>query len=227
MVLEALMSVLRRAVLLAGLAGAASAAQAATVVVDFNTLTPTNGNIGFQANPYQEDGFRLDAGTGSFISYHGAHGSGSVELLNLQQGAVTTLTRIGGGVFDLLSIHLDTLLAVEDPPGPVPATVLFTAQISGGGSVQQTFELDAFETTLETFSFNSSFQNLVSVTWQQNTAWAYVFDNITLVVEDSNGSGGGTGNPGGGTRVPEPATLVLLAGGLMGLGAVSRRRRSA
>jgi len=114
-----------------------------------------------------------------------------------------TLNRLDGGTFTLSSIDLSVL----HPQGVSPA-VVFTGFLSGGGTVTQTFNPTVFG--FHTFVFNSSFNNLVSVTWRQGTDElnAHQFDNIVVA-----------------SSVPEPTAMLLLGTGLAGVAAKLRNRR--
>ena len=77
--------------------------------------------------------------------------------------------------------------------------------LNGGGAVSQNFTTDA-DTLFEIFVFDSSWKNLLSVTFTQaNSHGAY--DNIVV------------------TAVPVPASVWLFGGGLAFLTRVSKRRK--
>jgi len=132
--------------------------------------------------------------------------AGSAGMHERVSNGLITLSRTSGGAFTLFSIDLSTL----NPSGTSPA-VVFTGVLSGGGTVTQTFTPTLFG--FHTFVFNSSFTNLLSVSWNQGTEElrAHQFDNIVV----------------GASSVPEPTAMALLGSGLVGLGAQLRKRRNA
>lgn len=183
-----------------GLAGEASA----DTVIDFESLRHDDASIMYHGATYSEDGFTLSApgafGFGTFGTLE-TRFSGSTALFNDTPGDTTTLTKDGGGAFDLLSIDIAEL------NGSVVADVTFIGTLSGGGTVSQTFTLDGVAFAAETFLF-SGFTSVVSVAWDQEFPY-HQFDNITI----ANGV----------SVVPTPGAA---AGGmaLLALGAIRRRR---
>jgi len=179
------------------------AAQA--VIIDFQSLEQNNSvpnNVGFT---YTEDGFTLDNLSTPFpFTFFGTQESrypGSTALFNDTVGGITRLTQNGGGLFDLNSIQLTSL------NGNSSVTVNFTGTKADSSTVSQAFTTDAILSTLETFTFNSSFTNLVSVQWIQAFPF-HQFDNINV------------------TPVPEPSAILGLLGlGLLGIGSQFKQKR--
>ena len=183
------------------------AAQA--VIIDFQSLEQNNSgfnNVGFT---YTEDGFTLDnLSTPSPFAFFGTQASrypGSTALFNNTINGITRLTQNGGGLFDLNSIQLTSLVGNDS------VTVNFTGTKADSSTVSQTFTTDAILSTLETFTFNSSFTNLVSVQWIQASPF-HQFDNINVTPSA--------------TPVPEPSAILGLLGlGLLGIGSQFKQKR--
>jgi len=172
----------------------------------FSTLEQAGSSLIHISDPYFESGYRIQNG-GELYYAQQSHTSyaGSAGLHERISNGLITLSRQDGAAFKLTSIDLSTLV-----PGGVSPAVVFVGVLSGGGTVTQTFTPTVFG--FHTFVFNSSFTNLLSVSWHQGTDEfnAHQFDNI--VVSSS---------------VPEPATMLLLGSGLVGVAGTLRKRRKA
>jgi hypothetical protein len=171
---------------------------AQAVIIDFQSLEQNNSVVNYAGFTYTEDGFTLDSlSTSEPFAFFGTQESrypGSTALFNNEIDGITRLTQNGGGLFDLNSIQLTSL------NGDDSVTVNFTGTKADSSTVTQAFTTDAILSTLETFTFNSSFTNLVSVEWIQAFPF-HQFDNINV------------------TPVPEPSAILGLLGlGLLGIG---------
>jgi hypothetical protein len=179
---------------------AASTTRADTLT--FNTLEQAGSSLIHISDPYFESGYRIQNG-GELYSAQQSNilYAGSAGLHERISNGLITLSRADGNTFTLTSIDLSVL----HPQGTSPA-VVFVGTQSGGGTVTQTFTPNTFG--FQTFVFSSSFTNLINVTWHQGTDElnAHEFDNIVV------------------SSVPEPASMILLGSGLMGIAAKLRRR---
>ncbi|GCE59854.1 PEP-CTERM sorting domain-containing protein [Microcystis aeruginosa] len=183
------------------------AAQA--VIIDFQSLEQNNSGFNDVGFTYTEDGFTLDnLSTPSPFAFVGTQASlypGSTALFNNTINGITRLTQNGGGLFDLNSIQLTSLVGNDS------VTINFTGTKADSSTVSQAFTTDAILSTLETFTFNSSFTNLVSVQWIQASPF-HQFDNINVTPSA--------------TPVPEPSAILGLLGlGLLGIGSQFKQKR--
>ena len=183
---------------------------ASAVVIDFDSIDNTSGNR-FSGSSLNTDGFNFSnsRGYGSAIlhwyrgSSYNADSDGATYSHNYS-GTVTTVTKIGGGSFDLASLDIGNVYNSR----PYSQRFSFWATVAGGGSYNMSFISDSLA-GLQTVMLNWS--NLTSFSFRESSGSWLQADNFVI---DENVS------------VPEPSTLALLTLGLLGLG-VARRRVSA
>ncbi|HLO99104.1 MAG TPA: PEP-CTERM sorting domain-containing protein, partial [Fimbriimonas sp.] len=152
---------------------------------------------------YTEDGFKflnttLPNQADSFGSWQNSSGAyaGSTTLFNQYQDAITQLSRVGGGAFDVSSIDLASLNL-----SPLPNTVTFTGTRGDNSTVVNAITMSN-PSALLTYNF-TGMTNIVKLEWAQSIPF-HQFDNINV------------------NSVPEPATMSALALGVL---AFARRRR--
>jgi hypothetical protein len=183
---------------------------ASTMTINFSDLSAagTGFNAAGAAGSYTQDGFTFQASAGAGPSpligawessnpNAPAGGVAATSLVPYYEGAGVTISPTSG-VFDLLSIDLADFGA-DQGGGTGNFTITFTGDISGGGTVSQTFTVARTATpTLSTYDF-AGFDDLTAVTFNQGTYAANLYDAVqfnNLVVSPS--------------AVPEPSALILL-----------------
>lgn len=197
--------------------------------VSFDAASCTGGGgVGF--TDWIEGGFKLTAvgGLGSWCDGNLGYTGSSSLFINQFSGRLT-LSAVDGGSFAFTSIDLAPLFL-----GGSGGRVYFTGAKSTGALIGTQFDFASAVGTPRSspFFFGAAWTDLKSVTWEQAWGWdagAYQFDNLNLdtlgtrmlapepesfVFEDTFPQ----------ETVPEPATMTLLATGLIGM-SVSRRRR--
>lgn len=222
----------RRLAALAGLAVllAGPAAAQPTTTITFDEPGPMPGMV-WQPNmsEFVTQDFRIgctNSNTGTVCNTLTVIGAaspaapGSGALLNNNLFGITTITRVDGGAFDLVSIA-----ASPFAPG-FAGNLVFQGMLATGATVSQTFALTGPVGAPTTFTFSEQFRGVVWVRFggDANPPVVPVVDQIVLRDAAGIGMPGGPGVP---SVVPEPATVVLLGSGLVALGGmgVARRRR--
>jgi hypothetical protein len=190
----------------------------AAVVMDFESLRVHNNDIPSVGDTYVEDGFQVHVAQNpampniQFAVIGDLHPGffGSTALFpNTFARSDVTLTRVGGGTFNILSIDL-----IEHFYPLTPHTS-FTGHLAGGGTISVNFNLDGLQ-GFQTFNFPSTFQNLESVTWtHEGSADAFRFDNITLALPA----------PPPPPAAPLPAAIFLAVPGIVVAGIFSHHQR--
>lgn len=176
-------------------------------VITFDLLAESGTCQSTVSSPYTEADYQL-SNTFSDFAFHQNESpdyAGSTGLFALF-GGTTTLTRVGGELFHLLSIDLAPIIA-----GSTPDPITFTGLTSDPSVVTQSFT-GSSTLAFQTFVFSSSFENLASVSWKE-TLLAPQYDNVTTFEVGSEPP-----------VVPEPSSAVLLMSGLAAGLLVFRRR---
>ncbi len=199
------------------LGAVAAPARAQSTTLNFNSLTVTDGSgVRYVDNCYQESGFQVTAvGVACNTPYSFATGgaadptlwTGSPALfLNDATATQVDFGRVGGGAFSMQSIDFASFLGANE-------AITLVGSLAAGGTVMQTFNFLGTSSGLQTLMLNG-FTGLTSVRLTALDSYGepiVQFDNIAVTAV---------------TATPEPATIALVAGGLLGLGAAARRRRA-
>jgi len=184
-------------------------ASAETITFD-GVQFPTN------YNPYVEKGYQfvntgsVDPGTaqmGTGGDWSDVDPSPTSATLITAAHTTATLTKVGGGAFDLVSIDF-----AQYPTTTNHSPFDVTFNYVGGTSSTQSYALSTFP-DLETFTFNQ--KNLLSVSWTPTKdAGNLQFDNVVV-------------NAAAVAATPIPGGLPLFASALGVLGFGAWRRRAA
>lgn len=186
--------------------------QAASVVLTFGGLNPTDQNQLFVIGPYQSQGLSLSSTLGFNTYGSGLSGffAGSPGLSPIG-GSTVQLRASDGSSFSLTSISLARNFDFDPAP-----TVTFTGDLAGGGTVTESFTVTTPVGTAAFQAFNfSTLNDVTAVTWNQPPDPAtglHQFSDITV-------STGGVPS-----TVPEPASLMLFSVGFITLVLVARRK---
>lgn len=197
-----------------------------TTTVTFNSLTESSPGSGtrYIGNCYAESGFLFTAvglpctGTtaanafvaGSANSPFFGGGTSPSLLLNSGDASLINVTRVDGAFFNFTGISLA-------PFGGAATTVVFSG-LRGATTISRTVTVSGSLTGFQLFSFENFFAGVSSI----QIAASNQFGEPLVKFDDFTASSAAVG------VVPEPASLVLFAIGLIGMGlVVIRRRKSA
>ncbi len=165
-----------RAVSLLALASCALAAHA--TLLDFEELTgSSNGSINTYGSPLTTQGYVLSALNSGFFSFKPSNNgvdnyTGSIALYS----GPTTLTRSGGGLFDVQSIDLANFYQQGIVSGG--STAVFVGVRPDGTTIAQSFALQGVD-ALQTFAF-AGFTGLTALRFGVPSRPTYQFDNVVL-----------------------------------------------
>ena len=161
-------------------------------LITFDELETGNYYNDYPQATYSHQGFTLTTAYrfNSVGILHPSYGT-STGLHATGVSAKIELKRVDATLFNISSI--DLLIGLENRyDDEIP--VYFTGTKSNGLTVNQRFGRTYDISKYSTFSFNDSFTELTSLTWEQGAIY-HSFDNINL---NSN------------TQVPEPSTIFLF-----------------
>lgn len=198
---------MRKIILTLSLGAVAGVASASFITLEFEGLSGSGvTNIG---NNVIVSGYKfVSSGSAGFDAIDKDaqdFGNGVSDTIAANDPSATiTVSRNDGGTFSIGTISLGGITNLA-----TGGSVLFTGNLFGGGTVQQTFNWSGFSPMM-TFNFNASFTDLVSLTFAQGDGeTAFQFDNMRMAELQP---------------VPEPFTMAL---GGAAAAAFIRKRRAA
>lgn len=197
-----------RPVAFLALAFAPAVASAQATMTFVPATCPGNGGISVGPS-YTEAGFNITSADLATWCTSATHYAGPNMFLD-SPGTTGSLTKVGGSTFSINSIDLAHVYS-----GSYGAqSYTFTGNVFGGGQVFDTFTIAAQNGTpvFQTFNFSAGFTNLTSVDLASQDPNYYQYSNIKLDAV---------------TATPEPASMMLVATGLLGVFGVARRKQKA
>jgi hypothetical protein len=185
-------------------------APAQAAVMNFESLALNDNAVHNAGSTYTESGFTLSYSGSVGLLYYGTQYrsyQGSTALFPYSVNNLISLTKVGGGAFDLASIDLTDFTGGN---GTQNTIFNFTGTRADNSTVNQSVTVDDLS-GFQTFNF-SGFNNLAKVEWRSNSGGGSTpqFDNINV-------SAAGT------TSVPEPFTII---GTVIGGTAAVRMRKN-
>jgi hypothetical protein len=183
-----------------------SIAPAQAAVMTFESLALNDNAIHNAGSTYTESGFTLSYSGQIGLLYYGNQRSGyqgSTALFPYANASLISLTKVGGGAFDLASIDLTDFTG-----GGGQQTIFnFTGTRADNSTITQSVTVDTLP-GFQTFNF-SSFTNLAKVEWNSGGSTPQ-FDNINVSAAAT-------------AAFPEPFTIIgTVIGGTV---AVRMRRK--
>jgi hypothetical protein len=201
---------LRLVVLFTAIFAVAGKAKADTITFD-QPASPGSvalNQASFQGFDFSSvDGFNHVA-SGTFSAAVSNNGTSFLVVANNATGALNMSNN--GSTFSLTGFDADTFVHIQGA-----TTIVATGTLGNGGTITQTFLTDAIGdgpgplVDFQTFALNG-FTDVTSVQFS-STNHPFALDNIGVSAAASS--------------VPEPASMLLLGTGIMGLGSIVRRRR--
>jgi len=166
-------------------------------------------NLGYKEKGFSVYGLFLLSRCAASTVYAGP------AIYNAGSGDPTFISALDGSAYSIASIDL---ASNTDVRAYASAPLTFTGHLLGGGIVTQTFVVDwpgPSRPVFSTFSFGAEFTNLVTLelpppSFLDPSIPTYQFSNVRLNAVSAT---------------PEPASWLLAATGLAGLGGFARYRR--
>jgi hypothetical protein len=172
------------------------------LVIDFNSEGEAGTGKKTGPSPYHEDGFRLDAESGTFGLWRSGDDNytGSPAFFE-DAGQSTTLRRADGGSFDMISIELGEIFD-PNPAGTWSVTFIGTYP-DNSTTAPAVFTHDG-TFGMQTFGLPPAFTGLKSVNWSEPVSFGTTsqYDNIAVFT----GLPTATPTPPAVTPTPAPAT---------------------
>ena len=224
-----------RLLLTAGVLAATSAPVRAQTKIDFEEFASPI-QLG-HAGPLISKGFQFTE-TFDYINYYGipthsvctvvgcfgttgstgGNFAGSTGMFGGIPGWNTTMSKLGGGPFSITSIDV----AQSGGGGNSVYSIIFHGDLIGGGTILQQFNYQTYGLGRPSYThevFGAGWTNLADFWWDAGVGQ---FGNGQVQVDNINLDQGI-----GSITAPEPASFLLVASGLLGVGMVARRRRRA
>lgn len=202
-----------RAAIIGGicLAAVSWGGQASAFVIDMEGIAPAGGLTTENSATRAFGDFSLTVNHGHYVDSAepgilsgGRPDNGSDWLLH-DDSTVLTVARTNGAAFSIQAFDATEYAANLVGLASLNHDINVVGSLFGGGSINATFTTDAVH-AFETFAFDSTWANLVSVTFQ-NASRIMAYDNIVV-----------------NAPVPAPAAASLFGLGLAALWAARRRR---
>ena len=185
------------------------------ITIDFNSLESSFSGANFVGSVYTEESYVLQHGSSIAENAFETWGSGSsnytgsASLFNNTHRGETILTQQNSSLFSMISIDLASFdLNLSTGDFIASESVLFVGTKSDATTVEQIFNLGTAVNVMNTYTFNLSFTDLTSLSWDQGSILGtrHQFDNVEI------------------QAIPLPGSMFLFLTGLIGIFSIAKNK---